>query len=59
MRFSYTIIRNLPNEDDSEDIAAVVSGERTVMIEADDANNRTRTALIEILNASDNSQTMT
>ncbi len=56
MRFSYTIIRNLPNEDDSEDIAAVVSGERTVHIGADDQD--TRTALIEILNANDNSQTM-
>lgn len=49
VRFSYTIIRNPPsNEDDSEDIAAVVTGEHIVNIEADDLD--TRTALVDVLN---------
>ena len=49
VRFSYTIIRNPPsNEDDSEDIAAVVTGEHTVNIEVDDQD--TRNALVEVLN---------
>lgn len=49
VRFSYTIIRNPPsNEDDSEDIAGVVTGENTVNIEADDQD--TRNALVDMLN---------
>ena len=55
VRFSYTIIRNPPNEDDSEDIAAVVTGEQTVNIEADDQD--TRTALVEILNGTVDTRT--
>ncbi|CAF4296585.1 unnamed protein product [Rotaria socialis] len=48
VRFSYTITRNPPNQDDSEDIAAVVSGEKTTNIAIDD--RQTRNALIDILN---------
>ncbi|CAF1213486.1 unnamed protein product [Rotaria magnacalcarata] len=48
VRFSYTITRNPPNQDDSEDIAAVVSGEKTANIAIDD--RQTRNALIDILN---------
>jgi hypothetical protein len=48
VRFSYTITRNPPNQDDSEDIAAVVTGENTVDIKADDLD--TRNSLIDILN---------
>ena len=56
VRFSYTITRNPPNEEDSEDIAAVVTGENIVDIEPDDQD--TRNALVEILNGSVDSQTM-
>ena len=55
VRFSYTITRNPPNQADSEDIAAVVSGEQTVDILPDDQT--TRSALIEILNGTEESPT--
>ncbi|CAF3646268.1 unnamed protein product [Rotaria sordida] len=57
VRFSYTITRNPPNQDDSEDITAVVTGENTVDITVED--QQTRNALIEILNGTFNSQTST
>jgi hypothetical protein len=57
VRFSYTITRNPPNQDDSEDIAAVVSGENTIQIKTDD--QLTRNALIEILNGTSDSQKQT
>jgi hypothetical protein len=57
VRFSYTITRNPPNQDDSEDIAAVVTGENTVNIQPDD--QVTRNALIEILNGTSESQKQT
>jgi outer membrane receptor for monomeric catechols len=47
VRFSYTITRNPPGEDDSEDIAAVVTGENTVDIKPEDQD--VRNGLIEIL----------
>lgn len=47
VRFSYTITRNPPGEDDSEDIAAVVSGENTVEIKPED--QAIRKSLVEIL----------
>jgi hypothetical protein len=55
VRFSYTITRNPPNQDNSGDIAAVVTGEHTVDIVAGD--KKIRNALIEILNGSVDSQT--
>ncbi len=55
VRFSYTITRSPPNVDDSEDIAAVVTGERIVDIEPDDRS--TRNALIEVLNGTVDSET--
>ncbi|CAF2470364.1 unnamed protein product [Rotaria sp. Silwood2] len=36
VRFSYTIVRNPPNQDDLENIAAVVTGENNVDITAED-----------------------
>lgn len=54
VRFSYTITRNPPNQDDSEDIAAVVTGENSVDIGVDD--QVIRKALIEILNGTLDSQ---
>jgi hypothetical protein len=53
VRFSYTITRNPPNQDDSEAIAAVVTGENTVPIKPDD--QLTRNALIEIPNGTSDS----
>ena len=55
VRFSYTITRNPANPDNSEDIAALVSGEQTVDILPDDQT--TRSALIEILNGTEESPT--
>ncbi|CAF1085642.1 unnamed protein product [Adineta ricciae] len=55
VRFSYTITRNPPGEDDSEDIAAVVSGENTVEIKPEDQD--IRKSLVEILiNGTEDSQ---
>lgn len=55
VRLSYTITRNPPSQDDSEDITAVVSGENQVNIAADDL--RTRNALINILSSTSDLQT--
>ncbi|CAF0821922.1 unnamed protein product [Adineta steineri] len=55
VRFSYTITRNPPNQDNSGDIAAVVTGENIVNITADD--QVVRNALIEMLNGTVESQT--
>ncbi|CAF4702929.1 unnamed protein product [Rotaria sp. Silwood1] len=57
VRFSYTITRNPPNQDDSEDITAIVTGENTVNIPEED--QQTRNALIEILNGTFDAQTST
>ncbi|CAF1290006.1 unnamed protein product [Adineta steineri] len=54
VRFSYTITRNPPGEDDSEDIAAVVTGEHTVQITS--ADQQIRKELIEIINGTVDSQ---
>ena len=56
VRFSYTITRNPPNQDDSEDIAAVVTANRTVTIEADEIE--TRKLLKEILQFGNSSANM-
>ncbi len=57
VRFSYTITRNPLNQDNSNNIAAVVTGENTVDITT---NNRTiRNALIQILNGTVDSQIST
>ena len=56
-RFSYRITRSPPDQEDSEDITAVVAGERTVDIMAQE--QVVRTALIEILNGSLDAQTTT
>ena len=57
VRFSYTITRNPPNQDNSGDIAAVVTGENTVNITADDQT--IRMALIKILNGPVEEQILT
>jgi len=57
VRFSYTITRNPPSEDDSEDVAAVVTGENTYEILPEDF--QIRSELIEILNGSFHAQTTT
>ena len=57
VRFSYTITRNPSNQKDLEDIAAVVLGENTVNINAEDL--QIRNALIEILNGTVDSQITT
>ncbi len=57
VRFSYTITRNPPNQDNSGDIAAVVTGEHTVGITAE--NTTIRRELIELLNGTVDSQTTT
>jgi len=57
VRFSYTITRNPPNDDNSGDTAAVVTGEHTVNITAKDET--IRNALIEILNGTIESRTAT
>ena len=57
VRFSYTITRNPPNQDSSGDIAAVVTGEHTVDITAE--NQTIRHELIELLNGTVDSQTNT
>jgi hypothetical protein len=54
VRLSYTITRNPPNDDNSGDIAAVVTGERTVNITED-----IRQKLIKALNGSIDEQTTT
>ena len=54
VRFSYTITRNPPNQDDSEDIAAVVTSNRTVTIEKNEVE--TRKILREILVGSDSDE---
>jgi len=55
VRFSYTITRNPPNQDNSGDIAAVVTGEHTVNILEKDKS--IREALINILNGTTESRT--
>ena len=40
VRFSYTITRNPPSEDDSEDIVAVVTGENIYNIQPEDQDIR-------------------
>lgn len=57
VRFSYTITRDPPSEDDSEDIAAVVTGEHTAEIKSEDQDSRNK--LIEIINGTSDSQTTT
>lgn len=57
VRFSYTITRNPPNQDNSGDVSAVVTGEHTVNITAADVD--IRKALIEILNRPADSATKT
>jgi hypothetical protein len=57
VRFSYTITRNPPNQDDSEDIAAVVTGGHTVDIKPED--QEIRSSLINILNNTFDAQTTT
>lgn len=54
VRFSYTITRNPPNQDDSEDIAAVVTANRTVTIESNEVE--TRKILREILNGTNSGE---
>ncbi len=57
VRFSYTIIRNPPNEDDAEDITAVVTGENTFEITS--GFQQIRQELIDVLNETSDSQTKT
>jgi hypothetical protein len=57
VRFSYTITRNPPNDDNSGDIAAVVTGEHTVNITENDRD--IREALIKTLNGTVDAQTTT
>jgi len=57
VRFSYTITRNPPNEDDAEDITAVVTGENTFEITSD--FQQIRQELIDVLNETSDSQTKT
>jgi len=57
VRFSYTITRNPPNQDNSGDIAAVVTGEHIINITPQ--NITIRNALIEILNGTTESRTTT
>ncbi|CAM4812248.1 unnamed protein product [Rotaria magnacalcarata] len=55
VRFSYTIRRNQLDQDNSADAAAVVAGENTISITANDKN--IRNALIQILNGTVDTQT--
>ncbi len=57
VRFSYTIIRNPPNEDDAEDITAVVTGENTFEITS--GFQQIRQELIDVLNETSDSETKT
>ncbi len=57
VRFSYTITRNPPSEDDAEDITAVVTGENTFEITSD--FQQIRQELIDVLNETSDSQSMT
>ena len=57
VRFSYTITRNPPNQDNTGDTAAVVSGEKTIPI--NETDEQTRGALITILNNTADAQTTT
>jgi len=57
VRFSYTITRNPPTDDNSGDTAAVVTGEHIVNITPNDKH--IRDALIELLNGTVDSQTTT
>ncbi len=57
VRFSYTITRNPPSDDNSGDTAAVVTGEHIINITPQ--NITIRNALIEILNGTTESRTTT
>ena len=57
VRFSYTVTRNPPSDDNSGDIAAVVTGEHTIDITENDKEIREK--LIKTLNGSVDAQTMT
>lgn len=58
VRFSYTITRNPPEEEDSEDVVAVVSGERQIDIlprNQSTSDALIRDALIRIMSQTANS----